>query len=225
MKILSIIYAGLLYVMLYAVLVMPRNEAVAAIKANPFQTMGTSEEIAPAVKEESFTVAHHPSYDPYLHSEEFKQFWELHMKKPVKMSDVLDCRDWKHSDLISLACNIYHEGRGESLEGQIAIINVTLNRVNAGEYLDSIAGVVWERVRGIPQFSWTSKYKNQKVRNETAWERSMMLARFAIDGEIVDITNGSLYYHVTTLDNDNVDWFKTALNHRIDIGRHSFYGI
>ena len=43
-----------------------------------------------------------------------------------------------------LAAGIYFEARGESVEGQLAVARVILNRVNAPNYPDSICGVVYE---------------------------------------------------------------------------------
>ena len=65
------------------------------------------------------------------------------------------------SNLKQLDCltrNIYYEARGESRDGQLAVAQVTLNRVESGLFPNSICGVVNERYRVksemICQFSW-----------------------------------------------------------------------
>ncbi|HIE75488.1 MAG TPA: cell wall hydrolase, partial [Gammaproteobacteria bacterium] len=50
-----------------------------------------------------------------------------------------------------LALNIYHEARGESHDGQVAVAAVTLNRMQSASYPDTVCGVVWQP----HQFSWT----------------------------------------------------------------------
>ena len=50
-----------------------------------------------------------------------------------------------------LALNIYHEARGERVEGQIAVAHVTMNRVNHEKWPSTICEVVYQP----KQFSWT----------------------------------------------------------------------
>lgn len=51
-----------------------------------------------------------------------------------------------------LAQNVYHEGRGESTAGQLAIAQVTLNRLACGRYGKDLAAVIFKPY----QFSWTT---------------------------------------------------------------------
>lgn len=89
-----------------------------------------------------------------------------------------------------LAQNIYHEARGESFEGQTAIAYVTLNRVQAENWGDTICDVVYEP----HQFSWTSRKDLQKIQDPAAFENAMMAAVNAIAGVSKDPTNGATYY-------------------------------
>ena len=61
-------------------------------------------------------------------------------------------------DINCLARNIYYEARGESEQGQLAVAQVTLNRVESPMFPNTICGVVNERykVNGqeVCQFSW-----------------------------------------------------------------------
>jgi len=54
-----------------------------------------------------------------------------------------------------LAQNVYHEGRGESTAGQLAIAQVTLNRLACGRYGKDLAAVIFKPY----QFSWTTDPK------------------------------------------------------------------
>ena len=46
---------------------------------------------------------------------------------------------------ICLAQNIYHEARGEMIEGQIAVSNVVINRVESKQFPNDICSVVYQR--------------------------------------------------------------------------------
>lgn len=52
---------------------------------------------------------------------------------------------------LCLAANIYFEARGEPVDGQLLVAEVTLNRVEATRFEDDVCGVVFEE----GQFSWT----------------------------------------------------------------------
>ena len=54
-----------------------------------------------------------------------------------------------------LANVIYHEARGESRRGQIAVGYVVLNRVKSSRYPNTISGVVWQP----KQFSRLKRHK------------------------------------------------------------------
>ena len=43
-----------------------------------------------------------------------------------------------------LAINIYHEARGETVEGKFAVGHVTMNRVNSNRFPNSICKVVYQ---------------------------------------------------------------------------------
>jgi spore germination cell wall hydrolase CwlJ-like protein len=61
-----------------------------------------------------------------------------------------------------LAENIYYESRGESLEGQIAVAKVTLNRLDEG-YARTVCGVVKQRNPNGCQFSWVCNTNSNPV--------------------------------------------------------------
>src|SRR5258706_5652330 len=64
------------------------------------------------------------------------------------------------NDLQCLAENVYFEARGEPLEGQYAVAEVTLNRTRSEHFPHTVCGVVhetrWNASRGrfIADFSW-----------------------------------------------------------------------
>ena len=79
-----------------------------------------------------------------------------------------------------LALNMYHEARGESIDGMIMVAEVTLNRVNHPRYPNDICSVVYQR----RQFSWTHTILNHTPRETDSWELALELARGILSGEI-----------------------------------------
>ena len=117
-----------------------------------------------------------------------------------------------------LATNIYHEARGESFAGKVAVANVTYNRVNSTRYPDTYCGVVYQakmyvnwRGNEVPardkcQFSWYCDGKSDDIILKTAegkiikshmlaWEQSLKIATEMIKGNLPDITDGATHYY------------------------------
>lgn len=121
----------------------------------------------------------------------------------------------KHKEVTCLAKNIYHEARGENIEGQIAVANVTMNRVASSYYPDTVCQVVYQR----KQFSWTHLKKDHTPHNEELYKEIYNIAEAVYDGNVIDITNGATHYHA--------DYVKPAWRKRLDrvaqYGVHIFY--
>jgi len=84
-----------------------------------------------------------------------------------------NCESHTSDDRIALACNIYFEARSESIEGMMAIVAVTMNRVASPNYPNTVHEVVWAR----KQFSWTHDGKIDRAKNRPSWEQVMSLAK------------------------------------------------
>lgn len=114
---------------------------------------------------------------------------------------LLDCDTNRQSERIALACNIYHESRDQSDQGQIAVGLVTRNRVQSKKFPNSYSKVVWQIKRSanthrrVAQFSWALDGKPDKVRDADAWIKAWNIAGSIISGKLKDFTNGSLWYH------------------------------
>ncbi len=65
------------------------------------------------------------------------------------------------SALMCLALNIYFEARSESFASQVAVAQVTLNRIESKKYPNDVCAVV----KQPKQFSWYSDGKSE-VRKE-----------------------------------------------------------
>ena len=114
-----------------------------------------------------------------------------------------------------LALNIYHEARGERVEGQIAVAQVTINRVKHDEWGSTICEVVYEP----KQFSWTHLVKDQKPTEGKSWEIAKVIARDVMIGNVEDPTMGAVYYHANYV---NPSWAEYMDLSKV-IGNHLFY--
>jgi spore germination cell wall hydrolase CwlJ-like protein len=99
-----------------------------------------------------------------------------------------------------LALNVYHEARGEPVEGQLAVALVTMNRVASKRYPNSVCNVVWQR----RQFSWTHDGRADSPKDMHSWKLARKIAQFVyskystlhgMSGGALDLTKGALYYY------------------------------
>ena len=114
-----------------------------------------------------------------------------------------------------LALNIYHEARGERVEGQIAVAQVTLNRVDHKNWPSTICEVVYQP----KQFSWTHLIKDQTPREAREWSKARIIARDVMIGNVDDPTIGAVYYHANYV---NPNWAEFMDISKV-IGNHLFY--
>jgi hypothetical protein len=128
-------------------------------------------------------------------------------------------------ELVCLAQNIYFESANESMEGKLAVAQVTLNRVNSGKFANTICGVVKQkdRINGVMvcQFSWFCNAAYTKlIRSPQKWQESEEAARIALTEPVAhDIlyNNRAMYYHANYV---NPGWKLTKIT---QIGNHIFY--
>lgn len=118
--------------------------------------------------------------------------------------------------IMCLALNVYFEARGEDLLGQLAVAEVTLNRVASPKYPDDVCGVVWQK----NQFSWTHDGKSDKPKDKEAWARALYVAQVALETEdMVVVGEDVTHYHATYA---RPYWAK-HLKRVAQVGNHIFY--
>jgi len=122
--------------------------------------------------------------------------------------------DMKDHECLSM--NIYHESRGEQAQGQIAVAQVTVNRVKHRQWPSSICEVVYQP----KQFSWTHLIKNHSPKETKAWKRAQVIARDVLIGNVADVTGGAVFYHANWIKNPY--WAKEVTLSKV-IGNHLFY--
>ena len=118
----------------------------------------------------------------------------------------------KREQLYCRAQNIYHESRGESSWGQIAVANVVRNRVASEHYPNTICEVVWQS----KQFSWTDDEISDEPKNRKAFVKAVW---FNLISGMMDKTKGATHYYA----HNKVDpfWAKVMVVTTI-IGNHTF---
>jgi spore germination cell wall hydrolase CwlJ-like protein len=118
-----------------------------------------------------------------------------------------------------LAKNIYFEAGGETHKGKLAVAEVTMNRVHNKLYPKTVCGVVYQKYKGVCQFSWVCQGKS-KVRSTSAWSESKQIAQnILIGGKDYNTVGNALHFHATHV---YPSWASTKkLIARI--GNHVFY--
>jgi hypothetical protein len=116
---------------------------------------------------------------------------------------------------------LYFEARGEPLEGQYAVAEVILNRVDHANYPDSVCDVVNEGTgrRFACQFTYTCDGRPEEMRDVQALHRLGHVARIMLDGAPRGLTGGATHYHA--------DWvtprWARVYPRTADYGTHIFY--
>ncbi|MFT5112618.1 MAG: N-acetylmuramoyl-L-alanine amidase [Parasphingorhabdus sp.] len=90
-----------------------------------------------------------------------------------------------------LALNVYHEARGETRQGQLAVAAVTLNRVRSSKFPTSVCSVVWQP----KQFSWTHTQSSYFPTDLKSWSQAQEIARTVLDQKVVANYRNLLFYH------------------------------
>jgi N-acetylmuramoyl-L-alanine amidase len=115
-----------------------------------------------------------------------------------------------------LATAVYFEARGESLEGQLAVAHVVMNRAKSGRYPPDYCSVVKQPA----QFSFVRNGQFPTIDEGcTAWARAQGIARLAMADVVPSVSNDVLWYHATYV---APSWGR-RLNMAQKIGAHIFY--
>lgn len=115
-----------------------------------------------------------------------------------------------------LARNMYYEARGEGALGLQAVGHVTMNRVRATGYPNTVCEVVQQKIQRQCQFSWVCKRKLPHIKSERYGE-VLALARKIYTGVTTDPTRGATSFHAKTV---SPGW---KLRRTVVIGNHIFY--
>lgn len=119
-------------------------------------------------------------------------------------------------DLFWLSVNAYHEARGESYDGVIAVCHVVLNRAVGRKR--SVKEIVLQPL----QFSWANGGARPAIKDYAAFQRCMEAARSAEKERMQGNTLlGADHYHALSMPKFP-PWAK-AMKEVARIGGHVFY--
>lgn len=149
------------------------------------------------------------------------------------------------NEVYCLATNIYHEARGEPLDGQIAVASVTINRVQDRRWPNTICEVVYQAQYDPEtqqprlyrcQFSWYCDGEEREISfrrayfrenvveirdiEMKAWVESVELALLIELAVVKDNTNGATHYYNSNLVHPRWAQYYTRT---VRYGQHVFY--
>ena len=118
-----------------------------------------------------------------------------------------------------LALNIYFEARDQSTQGQIAVAEVTLNRVASDKWPNTICGVVKQSGKNGCAFSWYCDKNSNTPKEKETFGKSIILAEILINNDVSVVGDKATYYH-----NDSITPYWAKKFYVIKkIGNHIFY--
>ena len=128
-----------------------------------------------------------------------------------------------------LADNIYHEARGESLQGQLAVTHVVFNRTHSAKFPTSYCEVVHDAdtwmghpIRNRCQFSWYCDGKSDLPRDLDAYKEAIETAKtawYVYYMNEIDMSNGADHYHAKSV----MPYWSKEMTPTETIGNHLFY--
>lgn len=137
----------------------------------------------------------------------------------VDVVDRIEVQD-RSAEWRCLAEALYFEARGEDVEGQLAVAEVILNRVDSTLYPDSVCSVVKQGApRKSCQFSYMCDGLKEHIANRRVFDRLGKIAWLMLAGKPRTLTDEALYFHATSV---RPSWSRSYVR-TAKIGRHVFY--
>ncbi len=138
---------------------------------------------------------------------------------PLPLSALVDAQDEGAAldeQAKCLATAVYFESMGESLEGQLAVAQVVINRANSGKYPTNWCAVVKQKA----QFSFVRAGAFPRIDTACeAWRKAKAIAVIAANNMATTLPTDVLWYHA--------DYVAPSWGRRLNvvdkIGAHIFY--
>lgn len=138
---------------------------------------------------------------------------------PVPLSALVDANsagDPLDEEQSCVATAVYFESQGESLEGQLAVAQVVLNRAASGQYPTSLCAVVKQKA----QFSFVRAGRFPRIdQNCESWRKAQAITRIATRKLASTVPTSVLWYHANYV---APSWGR-RLTRVHQIGAHIFY--
>ena len=123
--------------------------------------------------------------------------------------------------LMCMALNIFFEARSEPIQGQIAVAEVTLNRVASDDYPNTICEVVLQENSQGCQFSWWCDGKSDLPKEHNSFQTSKSLAKLMIDdGQYISVVGKNVTHYHT---DDIKPYWSDDMVKVEQVGKHIFY--
>jgi spore germination cell wall hydrolase CwlJ-like protein len=125
------------------------------------------------------------------------------------------------NELYCLTEAIYFEARGESINGQIAVAEVIINRVNSPIFPNTICGVIKQGQHRLNrcQFSYKCDGDPEYMNERKAMKRAADVAIMMMKGERRNLSGGATHYHADYVD----PFWASKLLKTATVGTHIFY--
>jgi hypothetical protein len=129
----------------------------------------------------------------------------------------------RERQLACLSKNIYYEAGSEPFEGKVAVAQVTLNRVNSGQFPNDICKTIYQKnvfyEKVVCQFSWAcDRDSGSRPPNNANFRESQEVAKKVLLEEFrLPSLKDAMYYHADYI---NPGWKREKIT---KIGHHIFY--
>jgi N-acetylmuramoyl-L-alanine amidase len=117
------------------------------------------------------------------------------------------------AEMDCLAKAVYFEAKGESLDGQLAVAEVIMNRAKSGRFASTLCGVV----KQPSQFSFVRGGGFPAVVYPAMWRQAVGVAHVAMNKLWDGPAQGALYFHAKRV---SPNWGKQRV---ASVGNHVFY--
>ncbi|WP_181159966.1 cell wall hydrolase [Sandaracinobacter neustonicus] len=117
------------------------------------------------------------------------------------------------AELKCLASAVYFESKGEPLDGQLAVAQVIMNRVESGRFGAGVCGVV----KAPKQFSFVRGGTIPTATNMAQWATAKAIALIALSDSWHEIVPDATHFHATRV---SPGW---KLRRVATVGQHVFY--
>lgn len=130
-----------------------------------------------------------------------------------------DCRFLDEDELEVLQRIVEAEAGNEDEDGKLLVANVVLNRVDSDKFPETVTEVVFQKSKGVAQFSPVA---SGRIHTVEVSEETVAAVERALAGE--DISKGALYFAARKYaSSKKMRWFDEKLTFLFRHGGHEFY--
>lgn len=125
------------------------------------------------------------------------------------------------AELACLTEAVYFEARGESINGQIAVAEVILNRAESPIFPNTVCGVIKQGAENLNrcQFSYKCDGDPEYMTERKAMKRAADVAILIMKGERRALSGNATHYHADYVD----PYWASKLEKTATVGTHIFY--